>query len=45
MNADDRVKLVIGSLVIQVEMAAARIAQLEDKIKELEAKPASRDGE
>lgn len=35
MNADQRLKLLIGSLVIQTEMQAAQIEELTTRIKEL----------
>ncbi len=37
LNADDRIALTIGRLVIQNEAAAAQIAQLQEKIAQMTA--------
>lgn len=43
MDADTRIKLVIGQLVVQAESLQAKLAEKEARIQELEAKLASRD--
>ena len=37
MNSDQRIKIVVGDLVIQLQIALARIEELEAKAKEQEA--------
>jgi hypothetical protein len=37
MNVDQRVKLVIGDLVVQLQAAEAKIEELQAKLKEQEA--------
>lgn len=37
MTLEDRIKFVIGNLVVSIEIAQLRVAELEEKIKTLEA--------
>jgi hypothetical protein len=36
MTLEERLKMTIGNLVVSVEIAQLRVAELEEKIKELE---------
>lgn len=40
MNTEQRIKLLIGDLIIQLQAAQSKIEELEAKLKEREDKPA-----
>jgi len=39
LTADQRIRLQIGDMVVQLAAAASKIEELEEKVKELESKP------
>lgn len=41
MNVEQRIKLMIGDLIVQLQAAQAKIEELEAKVKEQESKPAA----